>query len=270
MPQNIYEFLWVFLVYAVLGWITEVIYAGVNEGKFVNRGFLNGPYCPIYGLGVLVVLAVLYPIREHWVLLFLGSLLLTTALEFITGFILEKIFHNKWWDYTDVPFNICGYVCLKFSILWGLGCTFIIDIVHPMIYYWIRKIPDTLDLMLLSVILFLLVVDISATIADILAFNKRLRHLDEIAENMRKLSNELGEEVFEKTSAAILKKEDLHAKRDAGLAQLEALKSEFDAKIKNRHRGSERLIHAFPKITSKKWGNSLEKYKDILKELNSK
>ena len=120
MPQNFYELVWIFIIYAFIGWCTEVSYAALDRGIFVNRGFLNGPYCPIYGCGVLIVVVLLTPLKKNLLILYLGSFLLTSVLEFITGFVMEKVFHNKWWDYSDKPFNIMGYVCLKFSIL-GIG-----------------------------------------------------------------------------------------------------------------------------------------------------
>lgn len=116
MPQNFYELVWIFIIYAFIGWCTEVSYAALDRGIFVNRGFLNGPYCPIYGCGVVIVVAALTPLKDNLLILFAGSFLLTSILEYITGFILEKVFHNKWWDYSNKPFNLHGYVCLKFSI----------------------------------------------------------------------------------------------------------------------------------------------------------
>ena len=96
MPQDLYELLWLFCIYAFFGWCVEVAYHAINCGKFINRGFLNGPYCPIYGIGMIIVVQFLFPLRENLIILFLGSLLLTSLLEFITGFLLEKIFNNKW------------------------------------------------------------------------------------------------------------------------------------------------------------------------------
>ena len=144
MPQNFYELVWIFIIYAFIGWCTEVSYAALDRGIFVNRGFLNGPYCPIYGCGVVIVVAALTPLKDNLLILFAGSFLLTSILEYITGFILEKVFHNKWWDYSNKPFNLHGYVCLKFSIYWGLACTFIMDVIHPIIYKGITMIPHIL------------------------------------------------------------------------------------------------------------------------------
>ena len=195
MPQNFYELVWIFIIYAFIGWCTEVSYAALDTGKFVNRGFLNGPYCPIYGCGVVIVVAIL----------FAGSFLLTSVLEYITGYILEKVFHNKWWDYSDKPFNIKGYVCLKFSIYWGLACTFIMDIIHPIIYAAIRFIPFVLGGREMDPHSFGVFTTI--TVTTILKFNKRLKVMDEMAASIHRLSDEIGENIYENVTDVIEKSE---------------------------------------------------------------
>ena len=207
MPQNFYELVWIFIIYAFIGWCTEVSYAALDTGKFVNRGFLNGPYCPIYGCGVVIVVAILTPLKENLLILFAGSFLLTSVLEYITGYILEKVFHNKWWDYSDKPFNIKGYVCLKFSIYWGLACTFIMDIIHPIIYAAIRFIPCVLGVVLLSIIMCVFAADCIITVTTILKFNKRLKVMDEMAASIHRLSDEIGENIYENVTDVIEKSE---------------------------------------------------------------
>ena len=135
------ETLWLFLIYAFLGWCTEVAFAAVTRGKFVNRGMANGPICPIYGFGVLAVLFCRQPFRGNFFLLFLGSVVVTSLLELVTGWALEKFFHDKWWDYSNEPFNIKGYICLEFSIIWGLACVLVVDVIHPMIRKLVDLIP---------------------------------------------------------------------------------------------------------------------------------
>lgn len=208
MPQNFYELVWIFIIYAFIGWCTEVSYAALDTGKFVNRGFLNGPYCPIYGCGVVIVVAILTPLQDNLVILFIGSILLTTALEFVTGYILEKVFHNKWWDYSDKPFNVKGYICLKFSIYWGLACTFIMKIVHPAIYKTITWIPFIPGIVILSIFMCVFIVDCCITVSTILKFNKRLKLMDEMAASIRKLSDEIGENIYENVSGVIEKSEE--------------------------------------------------------------
>ena len=205
MPQNFYELVWIFIIYAFIGWCTEVSYAALDTGKFVNRGFLNGPYCPIYGCGVVIVVAILTPLKENLLILFAGSFLLTSVLEYITGYILEKVFHNKWWDYSDKPFNIKGYVCLKFSIYWGLACTFIMDIIHPIIYAAICFIPFVIGVVLLSIIMCVFAADCIITVTTILKFNKRLKVMDEMAASIHRLSDEIGENIYENVTDVIEK-----------------------------------------------------------------
>ena len=149
----------------------------------------------------------LTPLKENLLILFAGSFLLTSVLEYITGYILEKVFHNKWWDYSDKPFNIKGYVCLKFSIYWGLACTFIMDIIHPIIYAAIRFIPFVLGVVLLSIIMCVFAADCIITVTTILKFNKRLKVMDEMAASIHRLSDEIGENIYENVTDVIEKSE---------------------------------------------------------------
>ena len=134
--MRIYSLLLYFFIYSFLGWCTEVAYATVKERRFVNRGFLNGPWCPIYGVGVSAVVTLLDGFRDSLLLLYLSSLVLVTLIEGMTGFIMDKIFHHKWWDYTGLPLNIGGYVCLPFSIAWGAACVVIVKGIHPLMKDW--------------------------------------------------------------------------------------------------------------------------------------
>ena len=168
MTYSILEYLWFFIIYAFLGWCVEVSYHVVTTGKFINRGFLNGPVCPIYGFGMITLIFSLNSLVDNFILLFLGSFLLTTILEFITGFILEKVFHDKWWDYTDLPFNIKGYVCLSFSIAWGLSAVFMLNIIHPPVYKFVSILTNKIGNILLSLLLACFAIDFIITVLGIM------------------------------------------------------------------------------------------------------
>ena len=239
MPQTFYEVVWIFIIYAFIGWCTEVAYAATEKGIFVNRGFLNGPYCPIYGCGVLAVVVVLTPLKDNLIILYIGSFLLTSVLEFITGFVMEKIFHNKWWDYSDKPFNIMGYVCLKFSILWGLACTFIMRVLHPIIYGFIRIIPHVIGLILIVIIMTCFVIDLAVTVSTIVKFNKQLKLMNEIAAKLKVISNEIGENVYENVMVTLEKKEELEENYADILEGIAEKKENFSDSVDNFKTGIE-------------------------------
>ena len=196
--HSFYLFLWIFFIYSFLGWCLEVCFFALNTGKFVNRGFLNGPVCPIYGFGVVIVVLCLTPLMENTLLLFLGSVLLTSLLELGVGFALEKLFHQRWWDYTNEPFNLGGYICLRFSLAWGLACLLVMEIIHPSVLWLILHIPHTLGLVLLACFVSVMAVDLTATVRTIARINRSLGQIDELAGRIKALSNELGENLAER------------------------------------------------------------------------
>ncbi len=262
MPQNFYELVWIFIIYAFLGWCTEVSYAALDRGIFVNRGFLNGPYCPIYGFGVVIVVTILTPLQDNLLLLFFGSFLLTSVLEYITGFLLEKVFHDRWWDYSNKPFNIHGYVCLKFSIYWGLACTFIMKVIHPIIYRGITWIPHTLGVVLLVIFMTVFIVDCCITVSTILKFNKRLKLMDEMAEKIHKLSDEIGENIYENVTGAIQKSEEFQENHAELLDKLADTREDI---LELPQTAKEKLAE-----TTEEWKKELEERKKELAELSEK
>ena len=251
MPQNIYHAVWIFIIYAFLGWCSEVAFAAVNKGKFVNRGFLNGPVCPIYGVGMLIVVLCLWNLRDRPLLLFLGSALLTTALEFVTGFVLERFFHDKWWDYSDMPFNIKGYVCLKFTILWGLAASFIIGAIHRFIYMLIEKTPFVLGVILLAVFSAAFIADFIVTLTALVKLPKKLKAMAEAERALRAVSDKIGENISDTTIAA---KEKGEALAEENKPRLEELKAEYEKKKKElsamleRNFVQRRIFKAFPNL----------------------
>lgn len=280
------------MIYAFVGWCTEVGYAAVNRGIFVNRGFLNGPYCPIYGCGVLIVVAVLTPLKENLVIMFIGSFLLTSVLEFITGFLLEKVFHNKWWDYSNLPFNIKGYVCLKFSIYWGLACTFIMDILHPMIYKFITIIPHILGIVFISIFVGVFMVDVVITVSTILKLNQRLKAMDEIARRIHNISDEIGERVYENvttvdskqkehklvleenimefSSQVSYRKDQLTEEWEKKQKEKEELLAKYKELMEQKNAGFWRLLRAFPNMISRNQNEMLQKYREYLASRKNK
>ena len=205
----LYLTLWLFFVYAFLGWCAEVCYAALRTGKFVNRGFLNGPVCPIYGFGMAAVLWALRPLMGNTVLLFLGSVVLTSLLEWLTGLVLEKLFHQRWWNYSGEPFNLGGYICLRFSLYWGLACLFVLKIIHPTVLWGVRAVPRSVGWVLLAVFAAAMAADLAAAVRTVVRMNRQLRQLDELAGRLREVSNDLGEKLAGGVLAGAEAREDV-------------------------------------------------------------
>ena len=132
-----------FLCYSFLGWACETVYCSIGKRKFVNRGFLNGPLCPVYGFGALAVLYFLRPVSDNIPLLFVSGMVLTSVIEYITGYLLEKLFATKWWDYSSRRFNIHGRVCLRNSLMFGALSVVAVRVIDPVIRGGIYALPAT-------------------------------------------------------------------------------------------------------------------------------
>ena len=172
ISNNIYNIIYLFTFYSFGGWCLEVSYYFKNERRFVNRGFLKGPFCPIYGCCIVTLIFILEPYKNNIPLLFLSAFFFTSFLEYITGFLLEKTFNSKWWDYSDDPLNIHGRVCLPYSLIWATGEVIIITIINPIIINVINKIPYFLTSFLFYFIVLYFLFDFSIIIFSLLEVDK--------------------------------------------------------------------------------------------------
>lgn len=180
-----------FFIYSFLGWCVEVAFVAVTTGKVTNRGFLNGPVCPIYGCGMIGVLLALLPVEKNVWLLFLGGMVICSAVELFGGWILDKIFHMRWWDYSDKKFNIGGYVCLAFSFMWGMAVVFAVKFVHHPIMAVVKKIPFQIQIIIVVVCGVVFVVDMIVTLKNLIGINKSLGQLDKLAESLHTVGDQL-------------------------------------------------------------------------------
>ncbi len=263
--------LWYFFAYAFLGWCTEVAFAALSKGRFVNRGFLNGPVCPIYGFGIVLVLWVLGPLTQNLLWLYLGSVVLTTALELATGFLMEKLFHQRWWDYSKMPLNVGGYICPLFSFLWGIACVLIVDVLHPRIARLIAFIPEPWSTAALALMLVALLTDVVVTAATVAHLNRRLRQVDEAAAAIRGISDSLGMAVADGALAVRAIDEravnDLQAANERNLAEVKARYAQL---LERRSAGQRRLLRAFPQLRSLRYPAALDTLKQRLEQLSQK
>lgn len=265
MVFSTYQLIFFFFIYAFLGWCTEVIYAAVNSGKFVNRGFLNGPYCPIYGFGVVTVVLCIYPVKDNLSVLFFGSVILTTALEFITGFILEKIFSEKWWDYSDEHFNVKGYICLKFSLMWGLACIIVIRVIHPLIIKFVDFVPKIVGVIIICVMSAGIISDIIITVLAIMKIKKNIRLIQSISDEMRNISDFTGEKIYDKVNTLMEKNEQIKSQTAETREHLEELKEKYKSILESKGIVNKRIENAFPKLKI----NTRKNLKELIEEIKS-
>lgn len=130
---DLYDIISWFIIYSFFGWVWETSYVSLKEGEYINRGFINGPFCTIYGAGAISVYLILKPVEQNLLLLFLGGIVVATVLEYFTAVLMESIFHTSWWDYSDKKFNFQGRICLGASLGWGFFTVGLFRILHPVV-----------------------------------------------------------------------------------------------------------------------------------------
>lgn len=178
----------VFFVYSLLGWVWESCYVSAKRRQWVNRGFLHGPWLPIYGTGALVILLLTLPVQGRPALIFLLGMTGATILEYVTGAGMEGLFHVRYWDYSDKPLNVNGHICLTVSLAWGVFSLLLVKVLHPPVEDLILWLPPivTEKLVLLLVILFAVdatlsvqkALDLKALLASLSATNQRLAAIE--------------------------------------------------------------------------------------------
>ena len=159
-----------FIFYSLIGWIIEVIDQFYRQKKLINRGFLLGPYCPVHGIGALLMLLLLGRFYNNTLILFISSVLICTTLEYLTGFLLEKIFKARWWDYSDYKFNLNGRVCLQNSLFFGLAGVIIVKFSQPFLMGLIANISTNLLNIICIVLLLMFCIDLIISFYVICSF----------------------------------------------------------------------------------------------------
>ena len=190
---SLYHILAYFLIYSCIGWCLEVIYAAATTGQLVNRGFLNGPVCPIYGFGMIIVLFALTPLQHSILLLYIGGVILPSALELVGGWALYKLYHTRWWDYSDFPFNIGGYICLEFCLLWGVGTLVVMRIVHPVVADLVDLIPPFVGVILMCFLYAVYAADVVATAIAASALADTLDTMEQLGDSIHAVSDAMTE-----------------------------------------------------------------------------
>lgn len=218
-----------FSIYSFLGWICEVIYCSIPVKKFINRGFLNGPVCPVYGFGALFVIYIMEWLNiDSPILIFIFGGVIASVIEFIADILLEYVFHTRLWNYSNRKFNIKGRVCLLNSTLFATLSLVLLEIIHPLMVLFISKFSNLAIILVASLFLIIFIVDMILTVRELVNLNIALKNMN-ILEKLKKEFN----------------------------------KKEFKLKRLKRLR---RLIEAFPQLEHKKYKEEFKRLKSLIKE----
>ncbi len=260
--EKIFEILAYFLIYSFLGWIMESIFRSIIEKKIINTGFLKGPICPIYGIGAIIMFTFLRGLENNIILLFLVSIIILTLWEYIVGVLLEKIFHTRYWDYSDHKFNIQGRICLNNSIYWGILGVLFVKYIHPNIQKLVEKIDINLLYFIVTILMIVFIVDAISSIVKIKNIKLTLEKIEELNKEIKEKIKELKilpKEIEEKEKIIAMQK----------LQKLvENLKKRRNRTIKHLYKNVYRLKKAFPAIDTKEIREILNKKVEIIKRKN--
>ena len=223
-----------FILFSMIGYVAEMIFCAIIDKRITNRGFFCGPIIPIYGVGSLALIWILKPFMHNVFLVILLGMVITGAIEYITSYVLEKIFHNKWWDYSEEKFNINGRICLKNLICFGLGSPIILYILNPYITDFLLQVKDEV-LMGMAIVLFIIFV-LDVVYSCLVAYNLRNR---------------------------IIIVEDLKNEKLARIPGM--LERMLNKRVKGIRRYPKRLLKAFPTL----WKTN-EKEFEIMKKIDQK
>ena len=249
-----------FLIYSAVGWLCESVYCSVPARKFINRGFLNGPLCPIYGVGALLADALLTPVAWSLPLLFLGGAIVTSVLEYFTGWLLETLFHAKWWDYSNKKWNLHGRVCLCNSVLFGLMCVILLRVLHPLLLGLVLRIPDPALTVLCAVLAAAFLADLVFSVRGALQLRGKLEALQEILDELRERTETALEEQKTAVRAAVGTWEQrAQTGREEAVERLRERQARLESSLRFAHR---RLLAAFPTMRTRRGREALTRLRE--------
>lgn len=198
-----YELALLFFIYSFFGWVFETVVAAVKKKQFVNRGLVNGPICTLYGTGAVIVTIFCQELVGVW--LFIVSVVVATLLEWTAGHILEKLYQEKWWDYSNVKWNLDGYICAPVSVLWGVFCVIMMKWLNPLFHRLFSLIPVLPGKILVWVMMGVLVVDMLATLIIMSGRSRRIQQWEAVDSWLTGISSGIGRRIYGQVDARIRK-----------------------------------------------------------------
>lgn len=263
-----FDYVLTFFIISILGWIVESTYCSIPKGKFVNRGFLTGPLCPIYGSGALVFMILLTRFYNRWYVVLILGIIFADTVEYITSFLMEKLFHARWWDYSKEFLNIKGRICLKHSCYWGIAALCYIYLIQPFYLKIYLSIPSKVRYIVLAVIFAVFILDLINAVknaADVKKLKDKLLRFSENVTVLRDRIKEKSPKISEKFGTEFV---DAFYKLNV---QMEELKANIDTKTSRESKRKEknRMYSAYDYL-SKSSEHTINYAKEILTELKKR
>jgi uncharacterized membrane protein len=254
-----------FYIYCFLGWCFESAYVSLKSRKLVNRGFMRGPFLPLYGSGALLMYVVSYPFQDDIVLTYIAGFIGATVLEYVTGALMEHLFKVRYWDYSKQPLNIHGYICLGSSVAWGFLTIFMTRVIHKPIERFVMSIPHQVLSYVTLVITIYMVADFTLSFKAALDLRDILIKMEKAKEEMERIQRRLDVIAAFNNEEKELKKQKREQQFRDEVAELRA---RFNVYMENRARYKESLdfykrdmIRNNPLVSTK--------FKDTLEELKN-
>lgn len=295
----LYFIIFDFFIFCFAGWVYESTFVSIRDRKLVNRGFLIGPYLPLYGFGAVSVYILLRPFAKIPTLLYVMGMIVATVLEYITSWLLEICFQAQWWDYSKEPYNFKGRVALIPSMFWGILSLIMFDFLQPAATYIIEAIPKNVGRVVVLAIVVVMSVDTVFTVINAINFRKQLenlyafkREIEELLEDVQLRSvkefltdtkKELSDRIpmasiVEKRDLIYAKLKDLRKESDDNNSKLATFEERFKGfwekrvNFTKRHRftGNQRLLDAFPNMKLRPKGQNSIAVKELLANIKKK
>ncbi len=234
------------VIYAFIGWCCECVYCFMRNGKLVNRGFLYGPFCPIYGFGAVLIIYTLQALPQTVTIIFIGGMILTSALEYLTSWVMELVFDAKWWDYSNQKWNLHGRICLLNSTLFGILCIIVMFDLHPVVSGWITPLHLYFKAGFMTAVSLYFAADLCATLYHVLGINLRMDKLEALRAEIENKYQEL-DVIFD---AKLNFAEFSERLRELDLS--DELAEAFQNMLKKNDFYERRLLEAFPTLRNKR------------------
>lgn len=261
MNFSLLELITYFILYSFLGWVLESIYRSICERKIINTGFLIGPCCPIYGIGAIIMFLFLDTFKENPVILFFIAMFILTLWEYIVGVLLEKIFHTKYWDYSNQRFNFQGRICLTNSIFWGILGVVFVKYIHPWIQTLVEKINIDMLTYIVTIAGMVIIIDLIVSIIKVKNIKSTLQKIEEINKEIKEKLKQLKE---------LTKEKEEHTQITQTVQKMvDKLKKRRNRMFLHLYKNVYRLKKAFPAINTKEITEILNKKIEIIKEKNN-